>query len=116
MQMLPWDCNIDTQVSGATLRYMGLHHNVTLYDYVAADDLTYQRTYLLDVNPAIDERGRENGNNIIDARFVDTITGLYIDITDLSETHPEDQPGIWSCKNNHRYLITNLYPIKATVF
>ncbi len=89
---------------------------MTMYDYVAADDPTYQRTYLLDVNPAIDERDRGNGNNVIDARFIDTTTGLYIDITGLSETHPEDQPGIWSCKNYHRYHTTDLYPMRETVF
>ena len=89
---------------------------MTMYDYVAADHLTWQRTYLLDVNPAIHERERGNGNNIIDARFIDTTTGLYIDITGLSETHPEDQPGIWSCKNYHRYYTTDLYPMRETVF
>ncbi len=116
MQILPWDWDIDTQVSDATLRYMGAHHNMTAYDYVAADDPTYQRTYLLDVSRAIDERDRGNGNNVIDARFIDTTTGLYIDITGLSETHPEDQPGIWSCKNYHRYHTTDLYPMRETVF
>lgn len=116
MQMLPWDWDIDTQVSEATLLYMGKHHNMTMYDYVAADDPNVKRSYLLDVNPAIEERERGNGNNVIDARWIDTTTGLYIDITGLSETHPEDQPGIWSCKNYHRYHTTDLYPMRETVF
>ena len=86
--MLPWDWDIDTQVSGSTLAYMGKHHNQTRYSYTAIDDPNIQRSYLLDVNAAIDERERGNGNNIIDARWIDVRNGLYIDITGLSETHP----------------------------
>lgn len=114
--MLPWDWDIDTQVSESTLKYMGIHHNHTMYEYTAVDDPAYKRTYLLDVNPAIDERVRGNGKNVIDARFIDTSNGLYIDITGLSETRPDDQPGIWSCKNYHRYHTTDLYPMRETVF
>ena len=114
--MLPWDWDIDTQVSEATLRFMSVHHNMTKYDYVAKDDPTFKRTYLLDVNPAIVERERGNGKNVIDARFIDVSNGLYVDVTGLSETHPEDKPGVWSCKNYHRYLTTELYPMRETVF
>lgn len=114
--MLPWDWDIDTQVSGSTLTYMAKHHNYTHYDYVSKDDPPVERTYLLDVNPASIERERGNGNNIIDARWIDTRNGLYIDITGLSETHPDDQPGVWSCKNYHRYHTTDLYPMRETMY
>ena len=114
-QMLPWDWDIDTQVSESTLTYMAQHHNGTKYDYVSKDGQT-KRTYLLDVNPAIVERLRGNGNNVIDARWIDTSNGLYIDITGLSETHPDDQPGVWSCKNYHRYHTTDLYPMRDTLY
>lgn len=114
--MLPWDWDIDTQVSEATLLYMGVHHNGTMYDYTSVDDPSVHKTYLVDVNPAIVERERGNGNNVIDARFIDTSNGLYIDITGLSETRPDDTPGVWSCKNYHRYHTTDLYPMRETVF
>ncbi|KAI4286340.1 MAG: hypothetical protein L6R35_004405 [Caloplaca aegaea] len=115
-KMLPWDWDIDTQVSGSTLAYMAKHHNYTHYDYVSKDDPPVERTYLLDVNPASIERERGNGNNIIDARWIDTRNGLYIDITGLSETHPDDQPGVWSCKNYHRYHTADLYPMRETMY
>ncbi|KAL8939269.1 MAG: hypothetical protein Q9216_003440 [Gyalolechia sp. 2 TL-2023] len=115
-KMLPWDWDIDTQVSGSTLAYMAEHHNFTHYDYVSNDDPPVKRTYLLDVNPAALERERGNGLNIIDARWIDTRNGLYIDITGLSETHPDDQPGVWSCKNYHRYHTTDLYPMRETMY
>ena len=114
--MLPWDWDIDTQVSGATLAYMGKHLNQTMYNYTATDDRSVQRIYLLDVNPAIVERERGNGNNIIDARWIDVQNGLYIDITGLSETHPDDNPGVWSCKNYHRYNTMDLYPMRETMY
>ena len=114
--MLPLYLDFYTQVSEATLKYMGLHHNRTMYEYVAKDDPSFNRTYLLDVNMAIVERERGNGNNVIDARFIDTTNGLYIDITGLSETRPDEQPGIWSCKNYHRSHTTDLYPMRETVF
>lgn len=114
--MLPWDWDIDTQVSGATLAYMGEHHNQTMYNYTATDGPDGQRTYLLDVNPASVERERGNGNNIIDARWIDVRNGLYIDITGLSETHPDDNPGVWSCKNYHRYNTMDLYPMRETLY
>ncbi|KAI4223152.1 MAG: hypothetical protein LQ349_007481 [Xanthoria aureola] len=115
-KMLPWDWDIDTQVSGSTLKYLGDRWNGTHYDYVSPDDPPVKRTYLLDVNPASIERERGNGNNIIDARWIDTSNGLYIDITGLSETHPDDQPGVWACKNYHRYHTTDLYPMRETMY
>jgi hypothetical protein len=54
--------------------------------------------------------------NVIDARWIDIRNGLYIDITGLSETRPENQPGVWSCKNYHRYHTTELYPMRETMF
>lgn len=114
--MLPWDWDIDTQVSGSTLKYLGEHWNQTHYDYVSNDNPPVKRTYLLDINPASIERERGNGNNIIDARWIDTRNGLYIDITGLSETHPDDQPGVWACKNYHRYHTTDLYPMRETMY
>ncbi|KAL8895857.1 MAG: hypothetical protein Q9207_007980 [Kuettlingeria erythrocarpa] len=116
LQMLPWDWDIDTQVSGSTLAYMSKHYNNTHYDYVSNDEPPVKRTYLLDVNPASVERERGNGLNIIDARWIDTRNGLYIDITGLSETHPDDQPGVWACKNYHRYHTTDLYPMRETMY
>ncbi|KAL8757815.1 MAG: hypothetical protein Q9199_001937 [Rusavskia elegans] len=115
-KMLPWDWDIDTQVSGSTLKYLGEHWNHTHYGYVSNDDPPVKRTYLLDINPASIERERGNGNNIIDARWIDTRNGLYIDITGLSETHPDDQPGVWACKNYHRYHTTDLYPMRETMY
>ncbi|KAF2128885.1 hypothetical protein P153DRAFT_263385, partial [Dothidotthia symphoricarpi CBS 119687] len=112
---LPWDFDLDTQVSESTLKHLGEAHNQTHYSYVSADGDTH-REFLLDVNPWIWQRDRGNGMNIIDARWIDVRNGLFIDITGLSETHPDINPGIWSCKNYHHYKTDEIYPMRETMF
>ncbi|KAI9799531.1 MAG: hypothetical protein M1825_004457 [Sarcosagium campestre] len=114
-KILPWDWDLDTQVSGATLDHLGKHYNMTTHDYVSEDE-TVKRTYLLDVNPFIWQRVRGDGNNIIDARWIDTSNGLFIDITGVSEIEPDINPGILVCKNRHRYHTTTLYPMRESIF
>jgi hypothetical protein len=62
------------------------------------------------------ERQRGDGMNIIDARWIDTENGLFIDITGLSEAHPDTEPGVWSCKNEHHYSLQDLYPMRESLF
>jgi hypothetical protein len=62
------------------------------------------------------ERLRGDGMNIIDARWIDMENGLFIDITGLSETHPDIKPGVWSCKNEHHYRVRDLYPMRDSLF
>lgn len=114
-QILPWDWDVDTQVSQATLEHMALHHNQTIHDYVSEDN-QFHRKYLLDVNPWSKQRDRGDGANIIDARWIDLTNGLYIDITGLSEVDPDQKPDIWSCKNSHDYRVRDLYPMRESVF
>lgn len=112
---LPWDYDLDTQVSDSTLNLLGEVYNQTRYPYISYDG-TVQREYLLDVNPWIWERERGDGMNIIDARWIDIRNGLFIDITGLSEVHPDTHPGVWSCKNYHMYHTGDLYPMRETMF
>ena len=117
--MLPWDWDIDMQVSEETLEYLARKFNNTRYTFTAPTselhDNPITRTYLLDVNPMWIQRDRGDGFNIIDARWIDVRSGLYVDITALSETHVDTLPGILSCKNDHRYEVQDLYPLRETV-
>jgi phosphorylcholine metabolism protein LicD len=112
---LPWDFDLDTQVSHQTLYRLGRDYNQTRYHYKSSDG-TNEREYLLDVNPWSLDRQHGDGMNIIDARWIDVRNGLYIDITGLSELEPEQQPGIISCKNYHNYQMKELYPMRDTMF
>lgn len=115
VKRLPWDFDIDAQVSGTTLDRLGQLYNQTRYKYTTSD-WNIQREFLVDVNPWIWERVRGDGMNVIDARWIDTRNGLFIDITGLSETRPDTHPGVWSCKNNHEYKLEELYPMRETMF
>ncbi|KAF4624265.1 hypothetical protein G7Y89_g13908 [Cudoniella acicularis] len=117
-KIMPWDLDLDTQVSASTLTWLGQNLNMTFHDYNSTnpDGTEVSRRYLLDVNPNHVDRLRGDGMNVIDARWIDTQSGLFIDITGLSETNPSMQPGIWSCKNNHRYRTRDIYPLRETEF
>ena len=114
-KMLPWDWDVDVQVSYPTIIYLGDHLNMSTHTYVSPDD-GQAREYLLDVNPHSRNTSRGDGTNIIDARWIDPTNGLYIDITALSEKHPDKQPGVWSCKNSHRYRTKDLYPMRTSTY
>jgi hypothetical protein len=117
-KILPWDWDVDVQVSASTLTWLGKNLNMTMHNYTATaeDGTEIHRQYLLDINPNSKERDRGDGMNVIDARWIDVRNGLFIDITGLSETSPSTQPGIWVCKNYHRYRTRDLYPMRETVF
>lgn len=117
-KIMPWDYDLDVQVSTATLRFLGDKYNRTehIYEYTDKDGTARNKTFMLDVNPHFIEIDRGDGQNIIDARWIDISTGQYVDITGLAERDPSRNPGIWSCKNYHRYKTTDLYPMRVTEF
>jgi hypothetical protein len=97
-----------------TLQVVGKKYNLTRHKYTS-DDGTIEREYLLDVNPWIWQRVRGDGQNIIDARWIDVRNGLFIDITGIAETDPKN-PGVHNCKNYHRYRPEDIWPLRDTTF
>ncbi|EFX06535.1 mannosylphosphate transferase [Grosmannia clavigera kw1407] len=116
-RIMPWDYDLDVQVSDVTLFYMAQNYNRTIYTYRYRDESgrEFEREYLLDINP-YHANPRSDGQNIIDARWIDTSNGMFVDITSLAERDPRRAPGIWSCKNFHRYRTRELYPLRETEF
>ncbi|KAI0445555.1 LicD family-domain-containing protein [Xylaria telfairii] len=153
-RIMPWDYDLDVQVSTATLSFLGERYNRSMHEYeyevdnnqngpvillddnnnknnsasesenlgrddsrgVAVVGSKMKKTYLLDINPHHGALTKGNGANIIDARWIDTSNGMFIDITGLRERDPAGAPGVWSCKNNHRYLTGELWPLRRTEF
>ncbi|KAI3340386.1 LicD family-domain-containing protein [Ustulina deusta] len=172
-KIMPWDYDLDVQVSVATLSFLGERYNRSTHEYeyeidededekhftldttttttttttpitnnshngTDADNgrsgrveggaanttatttttttTTMKKRYLLDVNPHHGALTRGNGANVIDARWIDTSNGMFIDITGLRERDAERSPGVWSCKNNHRYRTGELWPLRRTEF
>ncbi|KAK4186068.1 LicD family-domain-containing protein [Podospora australis] len=119
-RIMPWDYDLDVQVSIATLDHMARNFNATFHEwnYVANETSGEQvtKTYLLDINPNYVEIERMQGQNVIDARWIDTATGMFVDITGLVERNARLSPGVWSCKNYHRYQTRDIWPLRETTF
>lgn len=85
---MPWDQDLDVQITMESLITLARNYNQTL-----VVDLTSTNRenlgigkYLIDVGSSIHLREKGNGENIIDARFIDIETGFYVDITAIAFT------------------------------
>ncbi|KAK6201091.1 regulator of cell wall mannosyl phosphorylation [Scheffersomyces amazonensis] len=88
----PWDNDIDVQMPIRDLHKLARHFNQSLVvENIVGKDGQFDGMgrYFIDVGSSITHRKNGNGNNNIDARFIDVDTGLYIDITGLALT---DEP------------------------
>lgn len=117
-KIMPWDYDLDVQMSTSTLTWVGHNLNRTEHEYKWTDASGAEQTskYILDINPHHIEKGRGDGLNIIDARWIDLANGAYVDITGLAERELPKKPGIWSCRNYHRYHTTDLFPMRQSEF
>lgn len=67
------------------------------------------RGYLLEINPHYTIREAEEGLNVIDARWIDTQSGLFIDISTVRKNGTaigQGGEGTLMCKDNHHYLVS----------
>ena len=106
------------QIDVASLQTLAEEYNSTVWTAIPAGPGpdAEPRDYLLDVNPYWMERVHGDGANVIDARFIDTRNGLFVDITALTELEPVNHPNIVSCKNYHNYRLKDIYPLRESVF
>lgn len=109
-QIFPWDSDLDVQVSEATIHFLAEYYNMTEHHF-KLPGVPGGRTYLLEINPHYVIRSTEDTNNMIDARWIDTSSGLFIDITAVrkdDEKRNEGNPGALMCKDGHRYDVCYL--------
>jgi len=106
------------QIDVLSLQTLAEEYNSTVWTAIPsnAGPGAEPRDYFLDVNPFWVERVHGDGANFIDARFIDTRNGLYVDVTALTELDPENRPNIVSCKNYHNYRLEDIYPLRESVF
>ena len=76
-----WDNDLDVQMPISHLNLLAQYFNQTI---VVEDPREGSGRYLVDVGQNLLVRHNGNGQNNIDARFIDVDSGLYIDITGLS--------------------------------
>jgi LicD family len=105
IQILPWDSDIDVQVAEESMHFLASYYNMTIFHY-RTPRIPEGRDYMLEINPYYKVRDQSDTMNVIDARWVDTDSGLFIDITTVRKnyTHPAG-PGILSCKDGHEYRV-----------
>ncbi|KAK5780905.1 hypothetical protein RI543_002032 [Arxiozyma heterogenica] len=80
-ETFPWDEDFDLQLPIKHLNYLAQYFNQSI---ILQDPREGNGRYLIDVSSSITVRTKGNGNNNIDARFIDLDSGLYIDLTGLS--------------------------------
>ncbi|KAK5663439.1 hypothetical protein OQA88_3868 [Cercophora sp. LCS_1] len=73
--------------------------------------------YLLDINPAYHNREQTDKVNAVDARWIDTQTGLYVNIfaARYNLTHPDGE-GVLSWKDGYEVKDTYILPLRNTWF
>lgn len=76
-----WDNDYDVQMPIKHLHLLSRYFNQSL---ILEDPREGNGRFLLDVGRSITVRTNANGNNNIDARFIDIDSGLYVDITGMS--------------------------------
>ncbi|KAL6450044.1 MNN4 Protein MNN4 [Candida maltosa Xu316] len=81
--LFPYDNDIDIQMPIDHLLHLAKNYNQTL---VVENPAQGYGKYLIEVNSYIHNRGISARENHIDARFIDVDTGIYIDITALSNS------------------------------
>lgn len=131
----PWDDDIDVQMPIMDLHKLSLNFNQSLIVEDSADGFG---RFFLDCATFISLRMHTNGNNNIDARFIDIDSGYYIDITGLALTNqsspdrydhfiPDDMSKeknskiqindkikVYNCRNNHFSSLSELSPLVKT--
>ncbi|RFU32722.1 hypothetical protein B7463_g3618, partial [Scytalidium lignicola] len=115
-KILPWDSDNDVQMTETSMHYLASYYNMTTYHYRTVR-MPQGRTYLLEVNPHYLNSKQTDNLNVIDARWIDTTSGLFIDITTAryNHTHPAGK-GMLSCKDGHEYRDTYIFPLRDTDF
>ncbi|OAK94221.1 hypothetical protein IQ06DRAFT_234926 [Phaeosphaeriaceae sp. SRC1lsM3a] len=144
-RLMPWDTDLDYMVDEGGMETLGGWWNMSVHEFTASDFGIRKKKYLLEVNPCHTNTSTKDRSNKIDARWIDTSTGLFIDITTLhtqpystikppkksSHHHPTpkhrpvadddddnpDDPDIpLYTKDSHAYSSSQLFPLRLTTF
>ena len=108
VKILPWDSDLDVQVTERTMHFLASYYNMTIFHY-RTSRFEKARDYLLEINPHYVIRDETDTQNVIDARWIDMRSGLFIDITTARyhKNHPQGE-NVLVCKDGHQYKVCNL--------
>jgi len=117
-KIMPWDSDVDVQMSYSSIDYLAKFYNMTIHHF-KLPGISDGRDYMLEVNPHYTNDSILDKANVIDARWIDTETGLFIDITTLRPNKTAEamgKRGIMMCKDKHHYLEKDIFPLRESVF
>ena len=123
-KILPWDSDIDVQMSFDTLSFLASYYNMSIFNF-EIPNLRGIRSYLLEINPQFDVDESYDKLNMIEARcvpglvhlrapseppprWIDMKAGLFIDVTTvrMNETASKEGSGsVMRSKDLHHYLV-----------
>ena len=106
---MPWDSDVDVMITESSIYYLAAYYNMSTFWFkmpAQGKEKGKGRNYLLEINPNHINREQTDTLNRIDARWIDTETGLFIDITAAryNLTHPQGE-GMLSCKDGHEFRV-----------
>ena len=102
---MPWDSDIDVQVAEHTIHFLASYYNMTIYT-CRTTHAPQGKNYMLEINPRYVDGSPEDHLNTIDARWIDMLSGVFIDITAV---RPKPKhPGIMHCKDRHHYRVSGI--------
>lgn len=116
-RIMPWDEDIDVIVSERSIHHLASYYNMTMHHFKFRGSRT-GRDYLLEVNPHYVNDTTDKAN-VIDARWIDTDTGMFIDITTLRVNRTAQVLGVdgaMMIKDKHHYSYDDIYPLRSSVF
>ncbi|KAL4887936.1 LicD family-domain-containing protein [Aspergillus ambiguus] len=109
-KIFPWDNDIDVQISEPSIHFIAEYYNMTEHHF-DIPGVEGGRTYQLEINPNYVIRSTADKLNVIDARWIDTSSGLFIDITAVRKDdrrREKGYPGALMCKDGHRFDVSRL--------
>jgi hypothetical protein len=136
-RIMPWDTDVDFMVDEIGMAELGGWWNMSVHDF--SHEVGYKngeeekdgggKKYLLEVNPRYTNTSTKDRDNVIDARWIDTSTGLFIDITTLHVQPPDpslsnendenddddDDRGLYT-KDKHAYSESQMFPLRTSTF
>nr|POE62961.1 protein mnn4 [Quercus suber] len=116
-KIMPWDTDVDVVVTETSLHHMAAYYNMTVHHY-KPHGLESDRSYLLEVNINYSNSSQDPDNHV-DARWIDTDTGLFIDITTIRHDKPAEGQGpngMLMIKDNHHYVYDDIFPLRDSIF
>ncbi|KAK1043525.1 mannosyltransferase [Friedmanniomyces endolithicus] len=119
---LPCDLDIDVMVSEQSIHHLANYYNMTVHTFSLTsnteDGENRSSSYMLEINPHYTNSTLDSVNKI-DARWIDTSTGVFIDITTLRRNSTAQAlgfPDAMMVKDTHHYNYDDIFPLRHSIF